>query len=51
MFRIFLQSQSFFLNIYSLVTYHWKGLEKNYNFVIENILIKTHMQKLQSNKF
>jgi hypothetical protein len=51
MFQIFFIIIVMFLNIYSLATYHWKGLEKNYNFVVENILIKIHMKKLQSKKF
>jgi hypothetical protein len=38
------------LFIYSLTTYLWKGLEESYNFVIQNISIKIHMQKLQLNK-
>jgi hypothetical protein len=36
--------------LYRLVTYHWKVLEKNYNYVVEGISIKIHMQKLRSNK-
>jgi hypothetical protein len=36
--------------LYRLVTYHWKGLEDNYNYVVEGISIKIHMQKLCSNK-
>jgi len=35
-----------YLFLYSLLTYHWKGLEKNYNFVVGRISIKTYMQKL-----
>jgi hypothetical protein len=35
-----------YLFLYRLVTYHWKGLEESYNFVVENILIKTQMKKL-----
>jgi len=47
MFRIFFIIIVMFFNIYTLATYHWKGLEENYNFVVENILIKIHMKKLQ----
>jgi hypothetical protein len=32
------------------VTFHWKGLEENYNFVVQSISIKAHMQKLWSYK-
>jgi hypothetical protein len=38
------------LFLYKLVTYHWKGLKENYNYIVEGISIKIHMQKLQSNK-
>jgi len=31
-----------FLFLYSLVTYHWKGLKERYNFVIGNISIKIY---------
>jgi hypothetical protein len=34
------------LFLYSFATYHWKGFEESYNFVVANILIKIHMQKL-----
>jgi hypothetical protein len=34
------------LFLYSLAAYHWKGLKKIYNFVVGNISIKIHMQKL-----
>jgi hypothetical protein len=27
--------------VYKLVTYHWKGVEESYNFVVESISIKT----------
>jgi hypothetical protein len=32
-----------FLFSYVIATYHWKGFEKNYNFVGGNIPIKIHM--------
>jgi hypothetical protein len=32
--------------LYNLATYHWNGLKKNCNFVIENTSIKIHMKKL-----
>jgi len=48
-FRIFMQSRFFFV-CYKFATYHWKCLKEIYNFVIGNILIKIHMQKLWSNK-
>jgi hypothetical protein len=35
MFQIFYQSQSSHIFLYKLVTYHWKGFEKSYNFVVE----------------
>jgi hypothetical protein len=35
-----------FLFLYMFMTSHWKGLEENYNFLIENTLMNTHMQKL-----
>jgi hypothetical protein len=39
------------LFLYRLAIYHWKVIEKNnYNFVIENTSIKTHMKKLYSHK-
>jgi hypothetical protein len=31
--------------LYKLATYHWKGLNKIYSFVVENILINIYMQK------
>jgi hypothetical protein len=34
------------LSLYRLATYHWKGFEERYNFVVEKNLIGTHMQKL-----
>jgi hypothetical protein len=40
------------LFLYSLVNYHWKGIKERYNFVVGNISIKIHMQKLRlKNKF
>jgi hypothetical protein len=39
-----------FLFLYAIVTYRWKNFKKSYNFVTGNILIRIHMQKLQSNK-
>jgi hypothetical protein len=47
----FLCNHISFLLLYMFMTYHWKGFKEKYNFVIENTLIKTHMQKLWSNKF
>jgi hypothetical protein len=35
-----------YLFLYRFVTFHWKGLEENYNFVVQSISIKAHMQKL-----
>jgi hypothetical protein len=32
------------LLLYKLVTYHWKGLEESYNFVVGSILIKFYMK-------
>jgi hypothetical protein len=29
-----------------LATYHWKGCKESYNFIVGNIPIKIHMQKL-----
>jgi hypothetical protein len=34
------------LLLYKLATYHWKALEKNYNFVVGSTLIIIHMKKL-----
>jgi hypothetical protein len=39
-----------YLFLYRLATYHWNDFEENYDFVDENTLIKTHMQKLWLNK-
>ncbi len=36
--------------LYILMTYHCKGLGEKYNFVIWNISIRIHMQKLRSSK-
>ncbi len=38
-----------YLLLYKLTTY-WKALEGNYNFVVGNISIKIHIQKLCSHK-
>jgi hypothetical protein len=38
------------LFLYRLATYHWKGLEVGYNFVVGNTSIKIHMKKLWLNK-
>jgi hypothetical protein len=35
-----------FLFSYKLAIYHYKGFNDNYNFVVENISIIIHMQKL-----
>jgi hypothetical protein len=40
----------FFFKIYSLAAYHWKGFKESYNFVVGNISIKIHMQKLRLKK-
>jgi hypothetical protein len=29
-----------------LATYHWKGLEESYNFIVKSISIKTQMKKI-----
>jgi hypothetical protein len=34
--------------LYKVVTYRWKGFKDSYNFVVGNISIKIHMQKLCS---
>jgi hypothetical protein len=34
-----------YLSLYKLATYHWKDFEERYNFVVENYLIRIHMQK------
>jgi hypothetical protein len=34
------------LFLYSFAIYNWKGFEKSYNFVVANISIRIHMQKL-----
>jgi hypothetical protein len=39
-----------YLFLYMLTTYYWKGFEESYNFVLENISIRTHMKKLCSHK-
>jgi len=39
-----------FLFLYKLAIYHCKGFNDNYNFVVENILIIIHIQKLWSHK-
>jgi hypothetical protein len=38
------------LFLYCFITYHWKGFEKIYNFIVGNISIKIHMQNLRSKK-
>jgi hypothetical protein len=42
-FTIIIISCSF---LYRLATYHWKGFEESYNFVVGSISIKAHMQKI-----
>jgi hypothetical protein len=37
--------------LYRLMTYHYKCLEKNYNFVFEGTLIKIHMKSYNHTKF
>jgi hypothetical protein len=45
------QSQPFHVCFfYGLVTYHWKALKKDYNFVIKNTLIKIDMKKIEGHK-
>jgi hypothetical protein len=39
------------LFLYGLVTYHWKGLEIDYNFVVRNISIRIDMKKIKVIKF
>jgi len=34
------------LFLYSFATYHWKDFEESYNFLVANISIIIHMQKL-----
>jgi hypothetical protein len=34
------------LFLYSFAIYHWKGFEESYNFLVANISIRIHMQKL-----
>jgi len=34
--------------LYKIVTYHWKGSNENYNFIVENISIKIHMKKISN---
>jgi hypothetical protein len=34
------------LFLYSFETYHWKDFKESYNFVVANISIIIHMQKL-----
>ncbi len=47
----FFSNQNHFIVLFNkLATYHWKGLKKNYNFVVGSTSIKTHMQKLCSQK-
>jgi hypothetical protein len=48
LFAIIIISYSF---LYILANYYWKGLKENYNYVVRNTPIKTHMQKLWSHKF
>jgi hypothetical protein len=35
-----------YLFLYMRMIYHWKGLEENYNFVVESISIKIQMHNL-----
>jgi hypothetical protein len=39
-----------FVYIYMFLTYHWKGLEESYNFVIGSTSVRPHMKKLWSHK-
>jgi hypothetical protein len=39
-----------YLFLYMLATYHSKGFEENYKFVVGSTLIRIHMQKLWSHK-
>jgi hypothetical protein len=39
------------LFLYELVTYYWKGLKKDYNFVVKNTSIKIDMKKIKVIKF
>jgi hypothetical protein len=47
LFAITIISCSF---LYKLATYPWKGFKEGYNFVVVNISITTHIQKLSSHK-
>jgi len=33
------------------VSYHWRGFNENYNFVVESISIKIHIKKFQTHLF
>lgn len=37
--------------LFLYVIYHWKGLEKDYNFVVRNISIRIDMKKIKVIKF
>jgi hypothetical protein len=45
-FDFFGNHSHFMFFLYSLATYHLEGLDRSYNFVVEIILIKAHMEKL-----
>jgi hypothetical protein len=50
-FELFLITTISCLFLYELVTYYWKGLKKNYNFVVKNTSIKIDMKKINVIKF
>jgi len=50
-FKLFPITITSCLFLYGLVTYHWKGRKKDYNFVIKNISIKIDMKKIKVIKF
>ncbi len=50
-FESFCNHNHFMFILYKFMTYHWKGVEKDYNFVIGSISIKIHMKKYVYIKF
>lgn len=36
--------------LYKFMTYHWKAVEKGYNFVVGSTSIRIHMKKLYLHK-
>jgi hypothetical protein len=45
-FESFCNHNHFMFILYKFMTYHWKGVENGYNFVVGSTSIRIHMKKL-----